>query len=158
MSQPQPVKSQKIQPDKVKAGDILAFVNYVVVADVIRNPDEKQKVVLTDLDNDTKLEIDNIELIENALSADQFTTTVIINKSEIAQTFSSAYGKPFTVNFLKQDNAPRTLRGRLIVPESLMGRSYVEDLDVVNGQNRVRLVDHRTIQYLIVGGTKYEIK
>ena len=40
----------------------------------------------------------------------------------------------------------------------LLGRSLCEDLDLPEGRNRLREVDHRTIKYLIVDGVKYVVK
>lgn len=160
-TQPTVQKPKKIDPDKIKAGDLLAFVSYVKVDSVVRNnanPLEKPKMSLIDLDTNSKLEVQGSDLIEHALSADQFTTTTVVGKSDVAYILTSSYGKPFTVSFQKLDGTMRVMRGRLIHPENLMGRSYVEDLDIVNGQNRVRQVDHRTIEYLILDGTKYEVK
>ena len=58
---------------------------------------------------------------------------------------------------------PRTLRGRLLSVEAKLGRSQVFDLDIdkqVKGDwdSRQRQVDHRTINSIIVGDTKYVVK
>jgi len=74
-----------------------------------------------------------------------------------AEILVNAYHRPLTVCFVKNDGTERTLRGRLVKPEPLLGRSTVEDLDVTNG-NRLRLVDHRTIKWIVVDGTKYTVK
>ena len=50
------------------------------------------------------------------------------------------------------------MRGRLITPEPLLGRSMVEDLDLAVTEHRQRLVDHRTIKFLIIEGVKYIVK
>lgn len=57
----------------------------------------------------------------------------------------------------------RTLRGRLINTEPKLGRSSVIDLTIekqVKGDfdNRQRLVDHRSINWLIVNDVKYLVK
>jgi hypothetical protein len=38
----------------------------------------------------------------------------------------------------------------------LLGRSHVEDLDITEG-HRLRLVDHRTIRWIIVNCVKYTV-
>lgn len=57
----------------------------------------------------------------------------------------------------------RTLRGRMIAPEPKLGRSTVIDLDidkVMKGDydTRIRLIDHRSLNWLIVNKTKYIVK
>jgi hypothetical protein len=96
------------------------------------------------------------ELIESAFSADQYSAEEKVTKTRAAEILSTAYNRPFTVCFEKQDGKERVLRGRLVEPEPLLGRSHVEDLDVVEG-HKLRLVDHRTIRYIIVNGTKYTV-
>lgn len=49
----------------------------------------------------------------------------------------------------------RRLVGHLIKHEPKMGRSMVRDLEIEEGKNNVRLVDHRHIERLVVGGTEY---
>ena len=51
----------------------------------------------------------------------------------------------------------RTLVGYMIKTEPKMGRSQVIDLTKPHGQNS-RLVDHRTINWLIFKGIKYSLK
>ena len=51
----------------------------------------------------------------------------------------------------------RTLVGYLISTEPKMGRSMVVDLTKPSGQNS-RLVDHRTLNWMIFKGVKYEVK
>lgn len=45
----------------------------------------------------------------------------------------------------------------MIRQEAVLGRSMVEDMDT-SDKNKIRLVDHRTISYLIVDGVKYKVK
>lgn len=52
----------------------------------------------------------------------------------------------------------RTLIGHLDRTEPKLGRSSVTDLEIPIGEHRQRLVDHRTIQWLIIDGTKYIVK
>lgn len=52
----------------------------------------------------------------------------------------------------------RTLIGHLDRTEPKLGRSTVTDLEIPIDQHRQRLVDHRTIQWLIIGGVKYLVK
>ncbi|MEM1009652.1 MAG: hypothetical protein AAGJ35_11675 [Myxococcota bacterium] len=52
----------------------------------------------------------------------------------------------------------RTLVGYLLQSEPKMGRSQVYDLSVPLGQNRLRLVDHRSLRWLILKNVKYIVR
>ena len=52
----------------------------------------------------------------------------------------------------------RTLVGHLLQSEPKLGRSQVIDLEVPLGENRIRLIDHRTINWLILKNVKYIVK
>ena len=49
----------------------------------------------------------------------------------------------------------RTLTGYLVHTEPKLGRSQVVDLEVPTGQHNLRLVDHRTINWLILKNVRY---
>lgn len=150
------IKVKNIVPSKVKDNDLMAFVNYVKVKKVNANGEE---LIVAPLDKNSKdIRITGLDLVVNALSADQFEDTEKVNKTEAAEILISSHNRPFTVSFEKLDGSERVIRGRLIKPEPLLGRSMVEDLDETDKKNRVRQVDHRTINYIIVSGTKFEVK
>jgi hypothetical protein len=152
------VKVKNITPNKVKDNDLMAFVNYVKVKKVASNGEE---LIVSPLDKNSKdIRITGYDLVVNALSADQFETTEKVTKTEAAEILISSHNRPFTVSFNKADGSERVLRGRLIKPEPLLGRSMVEDLDesATAAKGRVRQVDHREINWLIVGGMKYLVK
>jgi hypothetical protein len=65
--------------------------------------------------------------------------------------------KPFTVRFKKKGGEWRTLRGRFVAHEMLLGRSRVEDLDEPETKKRLKQVDHRTIEWLILDNVKYTV-
>lgn len=136
----------------LKPGHLIANVEYVSVLKV--RPDA---ISVKNLDTGIEFEISGKDLIESAISADQFNSTEKITKTELAQKLTEAYNRPFTVVFDKSDGQERVLRGRLLSSEPLMGRSHVEDLDV-HDQNKLRLVDHRTLKSLIVDNVKYTLK
>lgn len=140
-------------PTKVKAGQYMAFINWVKVKDAI-NPDH---VVVTDVDGGGDIQIRGRSLVAGAFSADLFEETKKVTKTAAAEVLVSSFNRPLTVTFLKADGTERTMRCRLVKPEPLLGRSMVEDLEQADG-NRVRLVDHRTIEWLIVDGVKYVVK
>jgi hypothetical protein len=80
-----------------------------------------------------------------------------VTMTRAAEILITSFNRPLTVRFVKKQGGERVLRGRLLRPEPLLGRSYVEDLDA-KGDSRIRLVDHRTIKCLIVDGVKYTVK
>jgi hypothetical protein len=149
-------KVNNLVPSKVKVNDLMAFVNYVKVKQVNLGGEE---LIVSPLDSSGKdIRISGRELVVNALSADQYEETEKVSKTEAAEILISSHNRPFTVSFEKADHTERIMRGRLIKPEPLLGRSMVEDLDESDKKNRVRQVDHRTINYLVVGGVKYQVK
>ena len=97
------------------------------------------------------------DLITTFVSADAYEKEKVVSKTELAQKLVEAGHLPFTVCFIKSRGAERVLRGRLLEHENLLGRSMVHDFDVKEG-HPLREVDHRTIKWLIVNGTKYTLK
>lgn len=148
-------KKYPTNPQTVKSDDLIAVIHYTKVKTA--KPDTEEWFV-EDIDSPGNLiRIQGKELISRALSADQITEEVKVTKMQAAEILIESHNKPFTVNFVKADGNERTLRGRLIRPEPLLGRSMVEDLDETTS-NKLRQVDHRTINWLIVEGVKYVVK
>jgi hypothetical protein len=151
-------KINKVLGSKVSTNDLMAFVNYVKVKSVMAGGEE---LIVTDLDHNKRdIKIAGKDLIENSLSADQFTTTEKVTKTEAAEILISLFNRPFTVSFLKADKSERVLRGRFVRHEALLGRSMVEDLDepADSPKGRIRQVDHREINFIICEGVKYVVK
>lgn len=145
-----------VDPKKVKKGEIMAFIHFAEVTKVGRGG---KSLTIADLDNNlTQINVDGEALVRSSLSADQFAKEVKENRSKVAEKLIESYNKPFTVCFDKQDGSERKLRGRLVSPEPLLGRSMVEDLDIDQGKHRLRQVDHRTLKWLVVDGIKHVVK
>lgn len=145
----------KVDASKINEGDLMAFTYYAKVKTVV---DNKQVVIMDVDDNDNEITVTGKELLENSFSADQYEKEEKhASKTRVAETLVNSPNRPLSVCFLKTDGSERTLRGRLVKPEPLLGRSMVEDLDL-KGDNRLRQVDHRTIKWLIVDGVKYTVK
>lgn len=148
-----------MKPEQVQRGDIMAFTYWAKVDDIKKNTlqaDLSLQVLNLD-DNNSPFGVHGSNLIEKSFSADRYTEEKKVTKTEAAQLLVNAYNRPFTVGFTKVDGSSRTLRGRLLSPEPLLGRSHVEDLDITSG-SRLRLVDHRSIEFLIIDGVKYVVK
>jgi len=142
-----PVKAKNIHKD-----DIMAFVYW---AKVVNN--DGNSLDVHNIDEDMDFRVQGKDLVERGLSADQFEQEIKVTKTRVAEILISSYNRPLTVCFEKLDGTERVLRGRLVRPEPLLGRSMVEDLDVTTCHLHV-VVDHRKIKYLIVEGVKYEVK
>ena len=141
---------------KVVPDDLMAIVSFVRVIDVQQEFFSKDwEVVLVDVDNSEKYTVKGKQLVEVMYSADQYAETRQVTKTEMAEILSTSYNTPFTVVFEKASGEERTLRGRLVSSEVLMGRVWVEDLDLPNTESRLRQVDNRTIKSLVVKNIKY---
>ena len=147
-------KINQTDATKVNTDDLMAFVYYVKVTKNVNT----NELLVADLDNnDNLISVKGKELIQRAFSADQYAEEMKITKTQAAELLVNSPNRPFTVSFQKTDGSERVIRGRLVRPEPLLGRSMVEDLDK-SGTDRLRQVDHRTINFLIVDGTKYIVK
>ena len=138
--------------------------------------------------------INGREIVENEMcSAEQFTETEKVTRTELAELLETAGDAIFTVCFSKQvkekdakkalesfldqkgrktelkkkvkdlakqvlGGEERKLIGYLLRTEPKMGRSQVIDLEIDKDKHRIRLVDHRTLRWLILKGVKYEVK
>jgi len=115
------------------------------------------EIIVTDIDKGNDFRIIGNELITQLLSADEFHTEEKVPLTRLAEILSTSFSTPFTVCFDKQDGEERILRGRLLSPEPLLGRSHVEDLDIKD-KHKLRLVDHRNLKWIVVNGVKYTRK
>jgi len=148
------VETNKIVPSKIKAGDIMNIIHYFKV-----KQNNGSHIIVTDLKGKLgDMKIDGLELIESCGSADQWNKEEKCTMTAAAQMLVESYGKPFSCTFLKADGTERTLRGKLVTPEPLLGRSSVIDLDIPAGEHNLRLIDHRTVVSLTLDGVKYTVK
>lgn len=141
--------------DKVKEGDLMAFMYWAKVEKVDRY---KDRVDVRNVDNDETFSVHGRMLVEDSKSADQYTSTKPRPRREVVDILIHSKRVPFTVKFRKKNGQQRVLRGRLIgVREANQGYIDVEDLENET-DDRFRQVDARTIQYVIVGGVKYTVR
>ena len=151
----------KVVAKDVNKGDMMAFIYYGIVKDHVTSSNG-HSLSVSDVDNNREMGVNGTDLIESSFSADQFHEEVKVSKTKAAELLVSSPNRPLKVSFNKLDGTERVLRGRLIQPEPLLGRSMVEDLDIATlkdaTKSRLRQVDHRTINWLIVDGVKYVVK
>lgn len=149
-----PFPSHPTDPSAIRPGDVIAIVTY---ARVVANLRYNQTLQVQDLDrHGTPFEIKGDELARDCFSADRFAEEVKLARTKICKILMTrCWGVPFTACFVKENGEERVMRCRYLENEETDGRSRVEDLDVARGENRVRLIDHRTLKWLIVRGVKY---
>ena len=145
---------KKTDPNKVKVGHLMAFVNYVKVKSITSSGLD----LLTEDLNGKEIRIKGQDLIEHSFSADQYDEEQKVSKTDCAKVLISSFNRPLTVCFVKADGSKRTLRGRFIKHEELFGRSMVEDLDKTDKGDKIKQVDHRGLLWLVVDNVKYTVK
>lgn len=148
-------KTYNPKATEIKKDHIMAFIYYAKVKEVASNG---ELLHLENLRDGSEFRVSGLALVEDSCSADQYHEEVKVSKTKAAEILIESHNRPFTVSFQKQDGEERVLRGRLIRPEPLLGRSMVEDFDQSDTGNRFRQVDHRTINFLIVDGVKYVVQ
>lgn len=145
---------------KIAAGHLMAFEYYGIVTRAPRNP-QLPTVSLRGVDAAVPaFDVTGVPLIAGGMSADYWAVEELVTMTRLAEQLVRSTNRPLTVVFVKANGEPRTLRGRLVSAEPLLGRSYCEDLDIAHDdkKGRLRLVDHRTLRSLIVGGARYHTK
>jgi len=140
-----------------KKGDVIARVIYGKIADVEVHREHKEIITCEDLYGGVPFQVRGYDLINTFVTASEYEDEISTTKTELAELLVNAGWHPFTVTFEKSNRSMRTLVGVLIQPEPLLGRSLVRDLEL-DYKNGFRLVDHRTIQWLIIDGVKYVLR
>jgi hypothetical protein len=115
-------------------------------------------VNMINVDNGEGYQVVGGSLVERLKSSSKFDEVKKVTKTNLAEKLVGAGSLPFEVEFVKANGTPRVLVGRLVSSEHLLGRSMVEDLLLPNSESRIRQVDHRTLNYIIIDGVKYELK
>lgn len=144
-----------MKTSEIKPGDIIQLTHNCEVASVqpgVLHVKDKERGI-----NGINFKIVGAPLISSTKSGSFFNVTKKVTKTELAELLTKSHGAPLTVEYTKQDGEARVLRGYWVGIDDQMGRSYCVDLDVVE-EHKVRLVDHRTIQSLILNGTQYLLK
>ncbi len=142
--------------DHIKPGDLMSFTYWGKVTEI---DSETSRLYLENVDTGEEFSVCGKSLIEDSQSADIYDHIEIRPRRQIVDILIHSKRLPFTVSFIKKNGENRILKGRVIcVREVNQGYIDVEDLEVDDSENRHRQVDTRTIQYVIVSGTKYQVK
>lgn len=144
---------KKLSARKLYLGDHVSRTSYMKVVGVVPS---QNKVIVQNTDG-LKWEIDARVVEKECFSADQYSKTVDVTRTELVNIFKNAGDAVFTVNFITQDKRDRKLIGYLLNTENEFGRSNVIDLEEKNNYN-TRQVDHRTMYELILKNTRYVVK
>lgn len=141
----------------IKKGDMLSLTRFFVVESV---SSDHTSLHARDVYSGQQFDVIGVDLIDDMSHADNYLEERQATKTELAELLTAARNVPFTVNFNKVDGTQRTLRGRLLSSQGLLGYSLVEDLDKPDGDKRdnLRQVNHRAINWLICDGFKYSLK
>jgi len=140
----------------IKAGDLVSTTRFLKV-NRRKTVTDRPVLEVTDVHNGLDFEIRGQDLVNQLDTANDFDTTEQISKTDLAKKLTESYNVVFSVCFDKANGEERILRGRLMKPEPLLGRSHCEDLEIEDG-HKLRLVDHRTLKWMIVNGVKYTVK
>jgi hypothetical protein len=138
-------------PAKVEVGHIVCIYGYGKVTAV--DP-AAESVTVMDPVRGKQLVVDGNDMIQDMASADQFAETIRVSQTEMIDLLISSGGRPFTVDFIKKQGQERRLRGYFLSVDMRRGRSRCIDLDETD-EKKIRLVDHRTLELLILGGVRY---
>jgi hypothetical protein len=113
--------------------------------------------------------VSRTELIEILENAGDTVFTANYNKLPNADTIAELlgnysindFGDPKKLSKIAKEamkGEERNLKGYLINIEPKMGRSSVIDLEIPKGEHNVRLIDHRTLNSIIIKNIKYQVK
>lgn len=141
----------------IKPGHYVSMTRFLEVTETKTIERNQKMVSVVDVLDDTSFEIRGTDLVDQLSSANEFEKTEKVSKTDLAKKLTESYNVVFSVCFDKADGTERVLRGRLMSPEPLLGRSHCEDLEIKEG-HKLRLVDHRTLKWMIVDGVKYTVK
>lgn len=126
-----------------KQGDILYSPTYVKILKCVND----EEYFVEDIFFEVQYTLEGHTLINTYSGCTYYETFTKISLSCLIEKFlDTKDGSIFTVCFKKLNNEFRYLRGKYIGQDLLYGRSRVFDLDI----KEIRLVDHRTLQFLIV--------
>lgn len=137
---------------KIQTGEVLSSTMYLTVvskdSDSIKVKDSFGREFV----------VKGPKLIEETMtSAIQFSKEEKVSNTKAAEALVAAGDTAFTVVFIKEDGKERTLTGRLVETENLMGRSNVIDLQIATGY-AMRQVNLRELKSVVLKGTKYTVK
>jgi hypothetical protein len=171
----------KCSVSKLKGGHKLSRLSYVTVVDNFGSS------VLVRNEQGVEWSIGASIVEAECFSAHEFSKTETMTRTELVAKFNEVGRSVYTVNFNKQPKLedafdaianrgeiksnkelkklltesmkgePRTLVGYTVSRDVSLGRSMVVDLEQT-GDDRIRQVDPRSLNWVICEGVRYEVK
>lgn len=172
---------KKCDVSKLKSGQFMSRVSYIKVTSNVAG------VVQVKNEQGVEWGIGKDIVEAECYSAHEYTTTIPLTRTELVDRFNSIGNAVYTANFNKQPKVEdafdaiandgelkpnkvirkllaekmkgeeRTLIGYTISRDISLGRSMVVELDNPP-EDRIRQVDHRSLNWFICMGTRYEVK
>lgn len=138
---------------KLRGGDYLSRTSYMSVA---RTTSYDKDISVKNMEG-LEWSIDKKVVSKECYSASQFHDTIEVNRTTILEFFldPADYAVVRTVNYDKANGENRTMICYVLDIENNLGRSNVIDLE---DNGKIKQVDHRTINWLIMKGTRYIVK
>jgi len=143
---------------KVKEGEFLSFTNYYKV--LSHTNDELSVMDIRTKDN---VIIRGESLINMMHSNDHYEQTIKVTKAQMVDMLLSAGNSVFTVGFKKADGSNRVMIACNPKAEIHLGRTQVIDLELIDKDAEdktrgIRLIDNRTIEFLVLNNVNYSLK
>ena len=144
---------------KFREGEFVQLIHNCKVNNQQEGP-QGTILTVTDIDRDIDFQIRGDELALSLNRCETFEDVKKVNKGDLLERLKTTRGKIFSCVFVKANNEERYIQGIYAGPDEGFGRSFVVDLEKIaqGDRNVMRLLDHRTIQYIIVDNTKYVLK
>ena len=179
-------KNNKVNFSQLEVGQYLSETQYYKIISIDKNSIEVENArgLTFDIDSEiveegmwsasqykTEKQVSRTEICEYLAKAGNNIFTINFDKQVKAQDCSEKIKQllansdsyktkkrldEFAKDLLTGEN--RTLVGYLINSEPMTGRSTVIDLEVSSDRHRLRQVDHRSIQWMILKNVKYIVK
>ena len=145
----------ELDPKCVKPGDIIAFHLYTKVEKVEPNASGDLQIVVKNLEQDQMFTVTGEPLIQKGFSGNFVGEEIKLSRTKIIGILKDSPNKPIQIQFTKKDGTDRNMICRFL-GTSDTGYAQVEEL--VETGPQLRQVDLRTMEWMIVEGTKYVVK
>jgi len=144
----------ELDPTKVKKGDVVAFHFYTIVEEV-KNKDGDLCLVVKNIEQDQMFTVQGEPLIQKGFSGNFVEEEVTLSRTKIIGILKDSPNKPIQIQFVKKDGSDRNMICRFLATNDT-GYAQVEEL--VETGPQMRQVDLRTMEWIVVEGTKYVVK
>lgn len=169
----------KVNVGELQTGDYLSETQYYKVLS------RKQGGIEVENERGFKFNISEPIIQEGCYSSNQFTDEEKVTQTELADILQNAGDSVFSINFNKKTKPEdvlaelkklpkkeftvkamktaiageaRTMVAHRVSSEPSLGRTQVVDLETEIGGRRLRLIDHRTINWIVLKNVRYVLK